>query len=61
MALEFSVSSSVGGGTPHAEGRTDGQTDMTTIITDFLNFANAPKHGRQILVNDQLNAPILVL
>ena len=27
----------------HAEGRTDGQTDMTKLIVAFRNFANAPK------------------
>jgi len=27
----------------HADGRTDGQTDMTKIIVAFRNFANALK------------------
>jgi hypothetical protein len=28
----------------HADGRTDGQTDMTKLIVAILNFANAPKN-----------------
>jgi len=28
----------------HADGRTDGQTDMTKLIVAFLNFANAPEN-----------------
>jgi len=28
----------------HADGRTDGQKDMTTLIVAFRNFANAPKN-----------------
>ena len=28
-------------------GRTDGQTGMTKQTTDYRNFANAPKNGRQ--------------
>ena len=27
----------------HADGRIDGQTDMTKLIVVFHNFANAPK------------------
>jgi len=27
----------------HADGRTDGQTDMTKVIVGFRNFPNAPK------------------
>ena len=27
------------------DGRTDGRTDMTKLIVDFRNFANAPKNG----------------
>jgi hypothetical protein len=27
----------------HADGRTDGQTDMTRLIVAFRNFANAPR------------------
>jgi hypothetical protein len=27
----------------HADGRTDGQTDMTRLIAAFRNFANTPK------------------
>jgi len=27
----------------HADGRTDGQTDMTKLIVTFRSFANAPK------------------
>ena len=27
----------------HADGQTDGQTDMTKIIDDFRNSVNAPK------------------
>ena len=26
----------------HADGRTDGQTDLTTLIVAFRSFANAP-------------------
>jgi hypothetical protein len=29
----------------HADGRTDGQTDMTKLIVAFRNFANAPKNS----------------
>jgi len=28
----------------HAERRTDGRTDMTTLIVAFRNFANKPKN-----------------
>jgi len=28
----------------HADGRTDGPTDMTKLIIVFRNFANAPKN-----------------
>jgi hypothetical protein len=28
----------------YADGRTDGETDMTKLIVAFRNFANAPKH-----------------
>jgi len=28
----------------HADGRTDGQTDLTTLIVAFRSFANAPKN-----------------
>ena len=28
----------------HADGKTDGQTDMTKLIVAFRNFANAPKN-----------------
>ena len=27
----------------HGDGRTDGRTDMTKLLVDFRNFANAPK------------------
>jgi len=27
----------------HADGRTDGQTDMTVLIVAFRNFSKAPK------------------
>jgi hypothetical protein len=30
----------------HADGRTDGQTDMTKLIVAFLNFAKALKNHR---------------
>ena len=30
-------------------GQTDGRTDMAKLIIIFLNFANAPKNGLQIL------------
>jgi hypothetical protein len=29
----------------HADGRTDGRTDMTKLIVAFRSFANAPKNG----------------
>ena len=32
----------VGAELSHAGGRTDGQTDMTKLISSFRNFANAP-------------------
>jgi hypothetical protein len=28
----------------HADGRTDGQTDMTKLVVAFRNIANAPKN-----------------
>ena len=33
----------------HADGQTDGKTDMTKLIVAFRNFANAPKNemGRE--------------
>jgi hypothetical protein len=33
----------VGAESFHADGRIDGQTDMTKLIFVFHNFANAPK------------------
>jgi hypothetical protein len=35
----------------HADGRTDGQTDMMTLIVAFRNFAKAPNTGNTYLVN----------
>jgi hypothetical protein len=29
----------------YADRETEGQTDMTKLIVDFRNFANAPKNG----------------
>ena len=29
----------------HADGQTDGRTDMTKLIVPFRNLANAPKCG----------------
>jgi hypothetical protein len=29
----------------HADGRTDGRTDMTKLIVAFRNFAKAPKNA----------------
>jgi hypothetical protein len=33
----------------HANGRTDGQTNMTKVILGFRNFANAPKDGCRLM------------
>ena len=30
----------------HADGRIDGQTDVTNLIVAFRNFANVPKKGK---------------
>jgi hypothetical protein len=32
----------------HAEGRSDGQTDMTKLVVAFRNFVNAPKNEQKI-------------
>jgi hypothetical protein len=34
------------------DGRTDGQTDLTTLIVAFRNFANAPKKRNDIIQTD---------
>jgi len=36
----------------HADGRTDGRTDMTKLIFAFCNFASPPKIGRQGVATD---------
>ena len=33
----------------HADGRTDGQTDMTKLIVAFRNFAEAPNETNFVL------------
>ena len=38
---------SVGAELIHADGRTDGQTDMTKLIVTFCSFANAAKKSIQ--------------
>jgi hypothetical protein len=38
-------SRSVGDELFHKDGETDGKTDMTKLIADFRNFANAPKNS----------------
>jgi hypothetical protein len=32
----------------HADGQTDGRTDLTKLIVAFCNFANAPKNERAL-------------
>jgi hypothetical protein len=34
----------------HADGRKDGQTDMTKLIVAFRNFGNAPKNDNYALL-----------
>jgi hypothetical protein len=37
----------------YADGRSDGQTDMTKLIVAFRSFANAPKMTKQLLGLEQ--------
>ena len=38
----------------HADGETDGRTDMTKLIVAYHNFANAPKTPLQFSCSDTL-------
>jgi hypothetical protein len=39
----------------HADGQTDGQTDMTKIMVAFSNFANAPKDRLSLEISISLS------
>ena len=47
----------------HADGRTDGPTDMTKLTVAFRNFANAPKHsnGQALQIYFGLHTKCLIL
>jgi hypothetical protein len=38
----------------HADGQTDGQTEMMKLIVAFRNFANVPKIGTDVMSLDSL-------
>ena len=40
----------------HADGRTDGWTNMTKLIAGFRNFANAPKNIKVIQITFIIDA-----
>ena len=41
----------VGADLSYADGRTDGQTDMTKVTVTFRNFSKAPKNCKTKLFN----------
>jgi hypothetical protein len=44
----------------HAEGRTDGQIDMTKLIVTFRNFMNAPKNGERLAKSLSINRILML-
>jgi len=39
----------------HADGRTDGQLDITKLIIALRNFSNAPQNPSNVLKEDQIS------